>query len=174
MNLTLIIRTLTFSEQLSLGLGLLSVALGTIAIIQALLYKREQERQARVQDAFLKEQRINMAYSCIRNRMIYRTVHGKENIILRKDHAVIFATSSFHSRNIDQHLDDIKELLSTVLKNCYSNNIIASIKKHDIHLGDTVAVVTLRRECDLLDMSQVLEVNEKLDKYGLYLSLLIE
>lgn len=174
MYLSIIIRTLTISELLSLGLGLLSVVLGTIAIVQALIYKREQERQAGVQDAFLREQRINMAFSCIRNREILRIVRNKGTITLRKDRAVIFATSTFRSNTIDQHLGDIKELLSMVLKDCYSNSVVSSIKKHDKHQGDNIAVVTLRRECDLKDLDQILEVNEKLDKYGLYVSLLIE
>ena len=174
MNLTLIIRTLTNSERLSLGLGLLSVVLGTIAIVQAFFYKREQERQARVQDVFLREQRINMAFSCIRNREMHRIICNEGTITLQKDSAVIFATSSFHSNSIDQHLDEIKELLSIVLKDCYSNSVINSIKKHDINLGDNIAEVTFRRECDLTDLDQILEVNGKLDKYGMYMSLLIK
>lgn len=84
MNMNLITGMLTSSERLSLGLGLLSVVLGTIAIVQAFFYKREQERQARVQDVFLREQRINMAFSCIRNREMYRIIRNKESSAMQK------------------------------------------------------------------------------------------
>lgn len=170
----LVFSMLTSAEQISLGLGILSVVLGTIAIIQAFYYKKEQDRQAKVQDVFLREQRINTAFSCIRNRDIHRLTLNRGDVILRKDRAVIFATSTFDPDIIDQNMGQIEDYLSQVLKDNYSSKVISAIRMHDIRLGDNIAEVTLRRECGLEDLNMIIEVNKKLDKYGLYISLLIE
>jgi len=71
-------------------------------------------------------------------------------------------------------MGQIEDYLSQVLKDNYSSTVISAIRMHDIHLGDNIAEVTLRRECGLEDLNMIIEVNKKLDKYGLYISLLIE
>ena len=165
---------LSSSEQISIGLGVLSVLLGVLAISQAFFYKKEQERQAKVQDAFLREQRINMSYACIRNREIYRNTCTGNKVILRKDRAILYATSSFRPNYVYKNLDEIKKLLKEVLKDCYTTGIISALEKHDINKGDVIHVVNIRSECDLNYLNRILEANDSLEEYGLYLSLMIE
>ena len=147
---------------------------GDNCYLSSFFLQKRTRKTSKVQDSFLREQRINMAFSSIRIREIHRNVFDKGKIILRKDRAVIFSTSSFRSDDNDQYLEEIEKLLTEVLKNCYSNRVIMAICEHNIHLGDKVAEVNLRHECGLKDLRLVLDVNKKLEKYGLYLSLLIE
>jgi hypothetical protein len=158
----------------SLGLGILSVVLGLFAIKQAHFYKKEQDRQAKIQDAFLREQRINMAFSSIRTREIYEKMFKKGKIILRKDRAVIYATSAFRPDTVLKNLDEINELLREVLKNCYIEGVNSEIINRDIYQGDVIHEVNIRNECNEDYLKQILEVNKALEKYGLYLSVIFE
>lgn len=165
---------LNITDSVSLTLGIGSAVLGLVAICQAAFYKREQERQALIQEAFLKEQRINLTYACIRNRIMYRQVCRKGIVSLRKDRALIYATSAFYSSHISENIDEIESLLRRALKNCYTSGIVDELKRSDIHQGDFIYEAFLRSESDTDYLKNIIAVNDELEKYGLYLSLMVE
>lgn len=161
------------SDLLSLGLGILSVILGGIAICQALMYKKLQEKQEKTQEIFHKEQRLNLTYACIRNREIYNKVFHNGAVSLRKDCVSIFSTSKFNYPRVFNNLSDIEDLIMQVTKSCYCNNLIENITMVDIHKGDKICDITLRYEAEMELLKTIIRINEELDKYGLYLSFII-
>lgn len=165
---------MTVAEKISICLGLLSVGLALYAIGQAYFYKKQQDKQALVQEAFLKEQRINMSYACIRNREIHRRICDNNGVILRKDKAIIYATSDFGSQYISNNWDQIKEFLIDILKKSACSHVYETINSSGLHQGDRICEVTLRRETTTEDLRKIIEMNEELGHYGLYVSLMIE
>ena len=169
------------ADLISLGLGAVSIILGIfslflggIAIYQAFLYKKIQERQDKIQEIFLKEQRLNLTYACVRIHELHRQLMPNTKINLRKDRASIYATSEFNLIKTSVDLSEIKDLLLDVMRSYYCDSVVEKLEMMDIHEGDKVCEITLRCQNKIERLRNIIAVNEQLERYGLYLSLVID
>lgn len=155
------------TDYISIGLGILSVILGILALFQSHKYKVLSDKVSSDQEFIFRQIQYFSYYMGIKTRNIARqTSSNPDKISLCKDELYIWKNRNFRACNTADIISRIYEEFPTIIHPLRIDHLAALLNTDNMP-DDRPIVIHLSHQCSIEDLVKIRDLNNDFEEYGI-------